>query len=323
MRAVSNLMRASVAADSLAVTSWSQAVDPEVLLDGSPDESPALANHPPGALRHRLQIDLALGNPAFKAIMGDDGVPGSTAARAVSLFIHEGDARSPSLLAFSLGRNPDRPGFSEREIARLIRHHVEIERAARRVKRLETESSLHRGLERVVRDLTTGVVLANRNCEVYFDNRLSAETNGDKDTLPKLPREITSICEDLRKVWSASGRSQSSNRRKRLVSMGAEVTVELIAPNPAERGGPVFLIKFQSGVPSGGNLGAGSSNPFLLHQLSPREKEIARLVTAGLSNSDIANSLGRSVATVKTTLHAIFGKLDVTSRSQLVILLHG
>jgi LuxR family maltose regulon positive regulatory protein len=52
--------------------------------------------------------------------------------------------------------------------------------------------------------------------------------------------------------------------------------------------------------------------------LSERELEVLRLVAAGLANQDIAERLTLTPGTVKRHLHNIFGKLDVTTRSQAI-----
>lgn len=52
--------------------------------------------------------------------------------------------------------------------------------------------------------------------------------------------------------------------------------------------------------------------------LSPREREIARMITRGLPNKSIAQALDISVWTVGTYLRRIFSKLGVTSRAAMV-----
>ncbi len=52
--------------------------------------------------------------------------------------------------------------------------------------------------------------------------------------------------------------------------------------------------------------------------LSPREREIARMVALGYTNKTIARVLEISVWTVSTHLRRIFGKLGVSNRAAMV-----
>jgi DNA-binding NarL/FixJ family response regulator len=58
-----------------------------------------------------------------------------------------------------------------------------------------------------------------------------------------------------------------------------------------------------------------------LAQLTPREQEVALAVGRGISNKEVAHQLSISDRTVKAHLSAIFEKLEVRDRLQLVILL--
>ena len=51
--------------------------------------------------------------------------------------------------------------------------------------------------------------------------------------------------------------------------------------------------------------------------LTPTERQVADLVAAGATNKEVANKLFMSVATVKTHLTRIYGKVGVSSRGQL------
>ncbi len=53
--------------------------------------------------------------------------------------------------------------------------------------------------------------------------------------------------------------------------------------------------------------------------LSEREKEILRLIAHGLGNSDIAARLFLSEGTVRNYVSSIFGKLDVSDRTQAAV----
>jgi DNA-binding NarL/FixJ family response regulator len=63
---------------------------------------------------------------------------------------------------------------------------------------------------------------------------------------------------------------------------------------------------------------AAASTSRLSEALTERELEVLRLVADGDSNQDIARKLVVSLATVKTHINHIFGKLDAESRFQVV-----
>jgi len=55
------------------------------------------------------------------------------------------------------------------------------------------------------------------------------------------------------------------------------------------------------------------------YDLSPREKDVLKLVTQGMNNIEIAQKLYISRFTVETHLRNIFHKLDIHSRQKLVV----
>jgi DNA-binding CsgD family transcriptional regulator len=54
------------------------------------------------------------------------------------------------------------------------------------------------------------------------------------------------------------------------------------------------------------------------HELSPREREVLRMLCLGMSNRQIAEQLGVSPETVKTHVSGVLRKLRVESRGQAV-----
>jgi DNA-binding NarL/FixJ family response regulator len=58
---------------------------------------------------------------------------------------------------------------------------------------------------------------------------------------------------------------------------------------------------------------ADETNP---DQLTSREVDVLKLVTAGLTNREIAARLGISSRTIDAHLRSIYGKLGVASRSE-------
>ncbi|MFA6989851.1 MAG: response regulator transcription factor, partial [Candidatus Gastranaerophilaceae bacterium] len=66
------------------------------------------------------------------------------------------------------------------------------------------------------------------------------------------------------------------------------------------------------------NLPFTSQQPIV--PLTAREKEVLELVAQGANNNDIAEKLFIREVTVKTHLNSIFKKLNVTNRTQAVLL---
>ena len=62
-----------------------------------------------------------------------------------------------------------------------------------------------------------------------------------------------------------------------------------------------------------------ANSPF--RRLTPREAEMARMVAQNLRNRDIAERVGMTEGAVKFALHAVFRKLEVTTRTELALLL--
>ncbi len=56
-----------------------------------------------------------------------------------------------------------------------------------------------------------------------------------------------------------------------------------------------------------------------LEDLTPRELEVLRLVTRGLTNRQIAKELSISVSTVKKSIQRIISKLNVSDRTQAAV----
>lgn len=60
--------------------------------------------------------------------------------------------------------------------------------------------------------------------------------------------------------------------------------------------------------------------PVLREELTPREQEVLKSLTHGLTNKEIARDLGIGEKTVKTHVSNILSKLDVLSRTQAAVL---
>ena len=56
--------------------------------------------------------------------------------------------------------------------------------------------------------------------------------------------------------------------------------------------------------------------------LTDREREVARAVSEGLSNAEIAERLHLSTSSIKAAISSALTRLDLTNRIQLAILAH-
>ncbi|MHB8946864.1 MAG: LuxR C-terminal-related transcriptional regulator [Bacillota bacterium] len=158
----------------------------------------------------------------------------------------------------------------------------------------------------------------------------------------------------LARVWLAEGRpeaaplfgqlaaaAEAGGRYGRLIEILALQAVALRSVKPLQRAlelaEPEGFVRSIRRAESGGVLGdlliraqalggpAGAYAARLLpagpggETLSPRERDILRLMAQGRSNQEIAATLFVTVGTVKTHAHHIFGKLDVANRAQALV----
>jgi DNA-binding NarL/FixJ family response regulator len=68
---------------------------------------------------------------------------------------------------------------------------------------------------------------------------------------------------------------------------------------------------------------AGGDAPSGVLALTKRERRVAELIAAGHSNHDIARQLNITLATTKSHVHNLLGKLNLRRRSQVVVALLG
>jgi len=69
--------------------------------------------------------------------------------------------------------------------------------------------------------------------------------------------------------------------------------------------------------------GNGRYTTFLVPGLTERERLVAELLRTGLSNKEIARRLSISLATAKSHVHSLLGKLNVRRRKQVADYFHG
>ena len=73
-------------------------------------------------------------------------------------------------------------------------------------------------------------------------------------------------------------------------------------------------------APASGSLGVAPRPPSTLRRPSDREIDVIDLLVAGASNEEIARELVLSLKTVETHLRRLFGRYDLTNRTELAVL---
>ncbi len=124
--------------------------------------------------------------------------------------------------------------------------------------------------------------------------------------------------------------SQEENALKSLQeAVGLAAPRGFLRPFACEVGLPVLLEKIRPAAPD--FLAPLLENPnrtlckeqqfisTLPDPLTPREIEVLRLITAGLTNPEIAEKLFLTEGTVKWYVHQIFGKLGVSNRAKAIV----
>src|SRR5438477_5437994 len=210
--------------------------------------------------------------------------------------------------------------------------------ALRRLRSVGRERAVRTDFEECLRQLPLPTMLLRWNLKLIYRNRAARdfcavwEKGWEQARLMKaassVPPEILDRCRSLKEKWVRAQRPSAPRRvfkRERVHhprSPELRATVRLKQLSSADLARPHFLIecealRHRTAQPNGPE----SSRLPHLARLTAREQEITRLVCDGRSNQEIADEAGLSLSMVKKHLHAVFHKLEVTSRSQLMALL--
>jgi len=209
--------------------------------------------------------------------------------------------------------------------------------ALRRLKSLGRERAVRMDFEECLRQLPLPTMLLRWNLKVIYRNRAARDfcavwekgpaearlTNANSG----IPSEILDRCRQLKHQWVRAQRPSAPRRvfkRERVHhprSPELRATVRLKQLSSADLARPHFLIECEALPRHPQHTEATASRLPALARLTRRQQEITRLVCDGRSNQEIADEAGLSLAMVKKHLHAVFRKLEVTSRSQLMALM--
>jgi DNA-binding CsgD family transcriptional regulator len=243
------------------------------------------------------------------------------------------------ICAIAIMRTATQGDLSRAEMKLLQQLYPQFQTALCRLGSLEREHSVRKDLEEFLSRLPMPTILLRWNLKPIYQNRAARdfctvwEKGPEEAQLTKatsaIPSEILDRCRLLKQQWTHAQRPiapQTGFKEERVHhprSPHLRATLHLKQLSSCGVAQPHFLIECEDlrrqAVLSTGPA-ASARLPHLV-RLTRREQEVARLVCEGRSNQEIADDACLSLPMVKKHLHAIFRKLEVTSRSRLITLM--
>jgi DNA-binding CsgD family transcriptional regulator len=210
--------------------------------------------------------------------------------------------------------------------------------ALHRLRSLEREHLARMAFEEFLGRLPLPTMLLRWNLKLIYQNRAARDFCAVWEKGPKearltkarspIPFEVLERCRLLKQQWAHAQRRNAprtglkGEQVHHPQSSHLRATIHLKQLSSCGVAQPHFLIECEDlrrqAAPRSGPANSGLPH---LAQLTSRQQEVARLVCEGRSNQEIADDACLSLPMVKKHLHAIFRKLEVTSRSQLVALM--
>ena len=242
------------------------------------------------------------------------------------------------ICVITIMRRATQRDLSPAEMKLLRQLHPQFLTALLRLRSLEREHSVRVDFEEFLSRLPLPTILLRWNLKLIYQNQAARDFCAVWEKGPEeaqlmnasspIPSEILDRCRLLKQQWAHAQRPiapQTGFKEERVHhprSPHLRATVQLKQLRSAGVARPHFLIECEdlrsSAAPR--SKPASSRLPHLV-QLTRREQEVAQLVCEGRSNQEIADNACLSLPMVKKHLHAIFRKLEVTSRSRLMALM--
>jgi DNA-binding CsgD family transcriptional regulator len=298
----------------------------------------ALKGHVAGRPRKRLLRMSSLfsnRNRLLKSALYRRYLASANCADGVILFFWKGRRL---ICAITILRTAAQGDLSPAEM-KLLRHlYPQFLAALQRLGSLERAHTVRTAFEELLRRLPLPTILLRWNLGLAYQNRAARDfctvwEKGPREAqLTKarspIPPEILDRCRQLKQQWveAKCPSPPLTHFKKEKVrhprSPHLRATIRLERLGSAGIAQPHFLIEcedLQTQMSPRAEPAKDCLPQFV--QLTRREREIVRLVCDGQSNQEIADETGVSLPTVKQHIHAIFRKLEVTSRSRLIALI--
>ncbi len=242
------------------------------------------------------------------------------------------------ICAIAIMRTATQGDLSGAEMRLLRQLYPQFQTALCRLGSLEREHSVRKDLEEFLSRLPMPTILLRWNLKPIYQNRAAREfctvwEKGPEEAKRSkatslIPSEILDRCRLLKQQWAdakrpiapQTGFKEEQVRHPRLPHLRATLHLKQLGSVGVAR--PHFLVECEDlRRKAGAHTEPSSSSLPHLVRLTRREQEVARLVCEGRSNQEIADDACLSLPMVKKHLHAIFRKLEVSSRSRLIALM--
>jgi DNA-binding CsgD family transcriptional regulator len=223
--------------------------------------------------------------------------------------------------------------LTEQQLALLRYFYPQFQTALHRLHSLEHEHFAQAAFEEFLGRLPLPTILLRWNLKPVYRNKAALEFCALWKQGPEMARVMKAAapvpsalldgCRILKRRWQRASRShelgatvsQDVVRNQGWPNLRATLSLRQLRSAGIAR--PHFLIQCEDLAPA-----RKPATPLAhLARLTRREQQVARLVCEGQSNQEIADHIAASVAMVKKHLHAMFRKLEVTSRSRLMALM--
>lgn len=237
-----------------------------------------------------------------------------------------------------INRGREQPAFTPSEAAVFEEAYPYFQAALSRVRLLENTRAIRTDLESTLLELPVATLLLDWHLNVEHANQSAARmcaawTHGPAraralklPARPTVPTDLRAVCADLKAAWSGRGDGGIRLLRRTLTHPEApslQATITLLRPHALRLAAPTFLIRITEVATGGAAQGEHPDVSALLSRLTHAERELVPHLRLGLTNKEIAATLGKSVPTVKKQVGSILEKLSLTSRAKLIAVLHG
>ena len=234
----------------------------------------------------------------------------------------------------AIRRTAKQGDFTAKEIAFLEAVYPHIETVLNRLLGYEEERARRRWLEAFNHHLPFALLFLNWEMKSLYVNQAGLDQSALWNFGPAKarayqpravfspPAEVGKACAALKAEWlehQSLGKPHpgGATQVKHPTQPGFVATIRLHIEEHVRTAYPGFIVYLEN--QSSGSAIDRLPAHSLLGQLTVAEREIARHVSEGLDNVEIARRLRKSVKTVKGQLTSIFKKLGVNGRNQLMV----